>query len=329
MNADRTFAPESGQSLHRSVLLDQAVDLLVVQPGGRFVDGTFGRGGHSRLILQHLEGGGRLVGIDKDPDAVRFGEALAAEDGRFVVYHGSFADMDNAASAQGWEPGSVAGVLLDLGVSSPQLDDPQRGFSFMSDGPLDMRMDSSRGQSAAEWLNSAAEKDIADVIFRFGEERFSRRIARAVVQKRVEEPLATTRQFAELVRQAVPKKEKHKHPATRSFQAVRIFINRELEDLEAGLEKAVDLLAPGGRLVVISFHSLEDRIVKRFMRDLSRGPQLPRGLPVRAEEVEPPYRLIGKALKASEPEVRENVRARSAVMRVLERRVEDRGVPSE
>lgn len=329
MTADRTFAPEAGQTLHRSVLLDRAVELLVVQPGGRYVDGTFGRGGHSRLILQHLEGGGRLVGIDKDPDAVRFGEALAAEDGRFVVYHGSFAEMDDAASAQHWEPGSVSGVLLDLGVSSPQLDDPQRGFSFMSDGPLDMRMDSSRGPSAAEWLNSAAEKDIADVIFRFGEERFSRRIARAVVQKRVEEPLTTTRQFAELVRQAVPKKEKHKHPATRSFQAVRIFINRELEDLEVGLRKAVDLLAPGGRLVVISFHSLEDRIVKRFMRDLSRGPQLPRGLPVRAEEVEPPYRLIGKALKASEPEVQENVRARSAVMRVLERRVEDRGVTSE
>jgi len=329
MTADRTFGPEAGQTLHRSVLLDQAVDLLVVQPGGRFVDGTFGRGGHSRLILQHLEGGGRLVGIDKDPDAVRFGEALAAEDGRFVVYHGSFADMDDAASAQGWEPGSVTGVLLDLGVSSPQLDDPQRGFSFMSDGPLDMRMDSSHGPSAAEWLNTAAEQEIADVIFRFGEERFSRRIARSVVQKRVEEPLVTTRQFAELVRQAVPRKEKHKHPATRSFQAVRIFINRELEDLEVGLKKAVQLLAPGGRLVVISFHSLEDRIVKRFMRDLSRGPQLPRGLPVRAEEVEPPYRLIGKALKASEPEVQENVRARSAVMRVLERRVEDKGVTPE
>ena len=329
MTVDNLFDPKTGQSLHRSVLLDQAVDLLVVSPQGRFIDGTFGRGGHSRLILKRLEASGRLVGIDKDPDAVRFGETLAAEDGRFVVYHGSFAEMDDAASRQGWEPGSVAGVLLDLGVSSPQLDDPQRGFSFMSDGPLDMRMDSSRGPSAAEWLNRAAEKEIADVIFRFGEERFARRIARSVVQKRVEEPLETTRQFAELVRQAVPKKEKHKHPATRSFQAVRIFINRELEDLEAGLEKAVQLLAPGGRLVVISFHSLEDRIVKRFMRDLSRGPQLPRGLPVRAEEVEPPFRLVGKALKASEPEVQENVRARSAVMRVLERRVEDKGVTFE
>lgn len=329
MTAGSSFDSQSGQSLHRSVLLDQAVDLLVVRPGGRYIDGTFGRGGHSRLILKRLEGDGRLVGIDKDPEAVRFGEALAAEDGRFVVYHGSFADMDSAADEQGWQPGSLDGILLDLGVSSPQLDDPDRGFSFMSNGPLDMRMDSSRGQSAADWLNTADEKEIADVIFRFGEERFSRRIARAVVQQRVEEPLATTRQFAELVRQAVPKKEKHKHPATRSFQAVRIFINRELEDLEVGLEKAVDLLAPGGRLVVISFHSLEDRIVKRFMRDLSRGPQLPRGLPVKAEDVEPPYRLVGKALKASEPEVQDNIRARSAVMRVLERRAEDRGVTSE
>lgn len=328
MTAGSSIDSKAGQKLHRSVLLDQAVDLLVVKPQGRFIDGTFGRGGHSRLILERLEGDGRLIGIDKDPEAVRFGEALAAEDGRFVVYHGSFAEMGDAASEQNWEPGSVAGVLLDLGVSSPQLDNPERGFSFMSNGPLDMRMDSSRGPSAAEWLNTADEKEIADVIWRFGEERFSRRIARSVVLQRAEERLETTRQFAELVRQAVPKKEKHKHPATRSFQAVRIFINRELEDLEAGLEKAVSLLAPGGRLVVISFHSLEDRIVKRFMRNLSRGPQLPRGLPVRAEEIEPPYRTVGKALKASEPEIQENIRARSAVMRILERRVEDEGATS-
>ena len=325
MTAATSFDSQSGQSLHKSVLLDQAVDLLAVRADGRFIDGTFGRGGHSRLILNRLGGDGRLVGIDKDPEAVRFGEALAADDGRFVVYHGSFADMSKAAAERGWEAGSVDGVLLDLGVSSPQLDDPERGFSFMSNGPLDMRMDSSRGPSAADWLNTASEQDIADVIFRFGEERFARRIARAVVSQRDEEPLSTTRQFAELVRQAVPKKEKHKHPATRSFQAVRIFINRELEDLEAGLQKAVDLLAPGGRLVVISFHSLEDRIVKRFMRDLARGPQLPRGLPVKAQDVEPPFRLVGKALKASEPEVRDNVRARSAVMRVLERRSDNRG----
>ncbi|MFW5825409.1 MAG: 16S rRNA (cytosine(1402)-N(4))-methyltransferase RsmH [Marinobacter sp.] len=328
MIARETPAGGAGQGLHRSVLLDQAVSLLVMRNDGRYVDGTFGRGGHSRLILRHLEGDGRLIGIDKDPEAVRSGETLAAEDGRFVVYHGSFAGMADAVAGQGWEPGSVSGVLLDLGVSSPQLDDPGRGFSFMSDGPLDMRMDPSRGMSAAQWLNSAAEQDIADVLWRYGEERFSRRIARAVVAQRQEEPLATTRQFAELVRQAVPKKEKHKHPATRSFQAVRIFINRELEDLESGLAQAVNLLEPGGRLVVISFHSLEDRIVKRFMRDLARGPRLPRGLPVRAEEVEPPFRLVGKALKASKAEIEENVRARSAVMRVLERRAGAEGETS-
>ena len=318
MIAGRSSGQDSGQSLHRSVLLDQAVDLLVVQPRGHFIDGTFGRGGHSRLILKRLEGDGRLIGIDKDPEAVRFGEALAAEDGRFVVYHGSFAEMDDAASGQGWEAGAVTGVLLDLGVSSPQLDDAERGFSFMSNGPLDMRMDTSRGPSAAEWLNTAAEKEIADVIWRFGEERFSRRIARAVVQQRVEEPLATTREFAELVRKAVPKKDKHKHPATRSFQAVRIFINRELKTWNWAWKRPCNY-----------WRRVADRIVKRFMRDLSRGPQLPRGLPVRAEEVEPPYRTVGKALKASEPEIQENVRARSAVMRVLERRADDKGVASE
>ncbi len=312
----------AGQGLHRSVLLDQAVELLLTDSNGCYLDGTFGRGGHSRLILERLGEDGRLLGIDKDPEAVRFGEALAAEDGRFVVSHGSFADMELAAATQGWDAGQVRGVLLDLGVSSPQLDDPARGFSFMSDGPLDMRMDPTRSPSAAEWLNSAPEQEIADVIWRFGEERFSRRIARSVIRQRAEEPLETTRQFAELVRQAVPKKEKHKHPATRTFQAVRIFINRELSDLEAGLDQAMRLLAPGGRLVVISFHSLEDRIVKRFMRDLARGPQLPRGLPVKAVDVEPPFRLVSKALKASEPEIQENVRARSAVMRVLERRDE-------
>lgn len=311
---------EGYQGLHRSVLLDQAVELLVVDPDGRYIDGTFGRGGHSRRILSHLGAAGRLLAVDKDPEAVRFGEQLAAEDGRFVVYHGSFADMDRAAAVQGWEVGSASGVLLDLGVSSPQLDDAARGFSFMSDGPLDMRMDPTRAPSAAEWLNTADERDIADVLWTFGEERFSRRIARAVVQQRQEDPLRTTRELAELASRAVPKKEKHKHPATRTFQAIRIYINRELEDLEAGLKKAVDLLAPGGRLVVISFHSLEDRIVKRFMRDLARGPQLPRGLPVTAAEQQTPFRLIGKALRASEEEIAENVRSRSAVMRILERR---------
>lgn len=314
---------EGLQGLHRSVLLDQAVDLLVVRPGGRYIDGTFGRGGHSRLILDRLDENGRLLAVDKDPEAVRFGEQLAGEDDRFAIYHGSFAGMAEAAAEQGWTAGSLAGVLLDLGVSSPQLDDPDRGFSFMSNGPLDMRMDPTRAPSAADWLNSADEKDIADVLWTFGEERFSRRIARLVAEQRQEEPLRTTRELANLVSRAVPRKEKHKHPATRTFQAIRIFINRELEDLEQGLEAAIQLLAPGGRLVVISFHSLEDRIVKRFMRNQARGPQLPRGLPIAAVDEQTPFRLVGKALQASEREVAENVRARSAVMRVLERRPDE------
>jgi len=210
--------------------------------------------------------------------------------------------------------------LMDLGVSSPQLDDASRGFSFMRDGPLDMRMNPQQEPSAAQWLAEADEREIADVIWRYGEERFSRRIARLVVERRQEQPIETTRQLAELVAEAVPKKEKHKHPATRAFQAIRIFINRELEDLEAGLAAAVDRLAPGGRLVVISFHSLEDRLVKRFMRDLARGPKLPKGIPVTAEQEESGFQLIGKASKANEQEITENVRARSAVMRVLERK---------
>jgi 16S rRNA (cytosine1402-N4)-methyltransferase len=213
----------------------------------------------------------------------------------------------------------VNGVLLDLGVSSPQLDDASRGFSFMRDGPLDMRMNTEQSPSAAEWLATADESDIANVIFRYGEEKFSRRIARLLVARRQEAPVETTRQLAELVSEAVPKKEKHKHPATRTFQAIRIFINRELEDLEVGLQSAVDHLAPGGRLVVISFHSLEDRLVKRFMRDLARGPQLPKGVPVTAEQEASDFRLVGKASKAGAEEVSDNVRARSAVMRVLER----------
>ncbi|MBN7771600.1 16S rRNA (cytosine(1402)-N(4))-methyltransferase RsmH [Marinobacter daepoensis] len=303
---------------HRSVLLDSAVEFLVTEPGGCYVDATFGRGGHSRLILGQLDQTGQLLGIDKDPEAIEVAQALAAGDSRFCWYHGSFAELDLALERQAWP--QVAGVLMDLGVSSPQLDDASRGFSFLRDGPLDMRMNPGQEPSAAQWLATADERDIADVIWRYGEERFSRRIARLVVARRQEQPMETTRQLAELVAEAVPKKEKHKHPATRTFQAIRIFINRELEDLEAGLEAAVKSLAPGGRLVVISFHSLEDRLVKRFMRDLARGPKLPKGIPVTAEQEESGFRLIGKASKANEQEIMENVRARSAVMRVLERK---------
>lgn len=316
MTAGRREGP-AGQYRHRSVLLDSAVELLVTDPAGRYVDGTFGRGGHSRLILAQLNDNGRLLGIDKDPQAIETAQVLSKEDARFAVFHGSFAELEAATDAQGWQ--KVSGVLMDLGVSSPQLDDAERGFSFMRNGPLDMRMNPEQPPSAAQWLAEADEKDIADVIWRYGEERFSRRIARRVVERRGEEALETTHQLAELVAAAVPKKEKHKHPATRTFQAIRIFINRELEDLEAGLEAAVERLAPGGRLVVISFHSLEDRLVKRFMRDLARGPQLPKGLPVTADQEASSFRLVGKAMKADTEEVSDNVRARSAVMRVIER----------
>lgn len=304
---------------HRSVLLDLAVDYLVTDPAGRYVDATFGRGGHSRLILERLSADGRLMAIDKDPEAIREARSMASSDERFVWFHGSFAELGDALDEKQW-PG-VEGVLMDLGVSSPQLDDAARGFSFMRDGPLDMRMNPEQEPSAARWLAEADEQDIAGVIWRYGEERFSRRIARRIVERRQEEPLETTRQLSELVAEAVPKKEKHKHPATRTFQAIRIFINRELEDLEVGLKAAVDRLAPGGRLVVISFHSLEDRLVKRFMRDLARGPKIPKGIPVTADQEASGYRLVSKALKADEHEIQENVRARSAVMRVLERTV--------
>jgi len=305
---------------HRSVLLDAAVDYLISDDSGRYVDATFGRGGHSRLILSQLAADGQLLGIDKDPQAIETARELAGTDQRFSWYHGSFAGLNQALEQQSWP--QVNGVLMDLGVSSPQLDDASRGFSFMREGPLDMRMNPEQAPSAAQWLATADEKDIANVIFHYGEERFSRRIARLVVERRQEEPIETTRQLASLVAEAVPKKEKHKHPATRTFQAIRIFINRELEDLESGLKAAVQRLAPGGRLVVISFHSLEDRLVKRFMRDLARGPKIPKGVPVTADQEESGYRLIGKASKASEQEIDENVRARSAVMRVLERKTD-------
>jgi 16S rRNA (cytosine1402-N4)-methyltransferase len=305
---------------HRSVLLDSAVDLLLTDSDGRYVDATFGRGGHSRMILERLAKKGSLLGIDKDPQAIDEAQTLATADSRFNVFHGSFADLGQALEQTRWP--QVEGVLMDLGVSSPQLDDASRGFSFMRQGPLDMRMNPQQAPSASEWLASAEEKVIADVIFKYGEERFSRRIARLIVERRAEAPIGTTLELAELVAKAVPKKEKHKHPATRTFQAIRIFINRELEDLELGLRAAAEKLAPGGRLVVISFHSLEDRLVKRFMRDLARGPQMPKGIPVTAAEESSAYRLIGKASKAASDEVSDNVRARSAVMRVLERRAD-------
>ena len=304
---------------HVSVLLSEALEGLAVNPDGLYIDGTFGRGGHSRAILEHLSAKGRLLGFDKDPEAIRVGNQLAAEDGRFVVVQRSFAELAAEARARGLH-GKVDGVLLDLGVSSPQLDDPQRGFSFLNDGPLDMRMNPAAGQSAAEWINSAAEADIATVLWEYGEERFSRRMARAIVDRRAEQPFTRTADLAEVIKQANPSWEKHKHPATRAFQGIRIFINRELEDLSAGLQAALEVLAPGGRLAVISFHSLEDRQVKQFMRREAKGAPLPRDLPVRDADIQVSLKLIGKAIKPSAAEVAANPRARSAVLRVAEKR---------
>ncbi|TVP56042.1 MAG: 16S rRNA (cytosine(1402)-N(4))-methyltransferase RsmH [Halomonadaceae bacterium] len=303
---------------HDAVLLEEAVAQLAIQPAGRYVDGTFGRGGHSRAILSQLGESGALMAVDKDPEAMAVAEQLVVEDPRFSIRRGSFAALPEHLSAQQWD--RVDGLLLDLGVSSPQLDDAARGFSFMRQGPLDMRMDPDSGESAAQWLATAEEKTIADVIFQYGEERFSRRIARAIVTQREEElPVATTNELANLVAAAVPKREKGKHPATRTFQAIRIHINRELADLEAVLAAALPALAVNGRLVVISFHSLEDRLVKRFMRDASQGIPAPKGVPVTASEEQTPFRVVGKPVKASREEIARNVRARSAVMRTLER----------
>jgi len=304
---------------HISVLLNEALEGLAIQPEGLYVDGTFGRGGHSRALLSSLAPGGRLVAFDKDPEAIRAGNELAAIDGRFVVVQRSFADMAQELKDKGLH-GKVDGVLLDLGVSSPQLDDPERGFSFLNDGPLDMRMNPGLGQSAADWINSAAEADIATVLKEYGEERFSKRMARAVVTRRAQEPFTRTADLAAVIKEANPAWEKGKHPATRAFQGIRIFINRELDDLADGLRAALDVLAPGGRLVVISFHSLEDRLVKQFMRREAKGAPLPRDLPIRDIDIAVSVNLVGKAIKPSAAEVAANPRSRSAVLRIAEKR---------
>lgn len=305
---------------HISVLLDEAVQALGVQAGGCYVDGTFGRGGHSRLILQQLGAEGNLLGFDKDPEAIAAGEALAQEDGRFSIVQRSFAQMRDELEQRDLA-GKVDGVLLDLGVSSPQLDDASRGFSFSHDGPLDMRMNPDAGISAADWLAQAPAEEIARVLKEYGEERFARRMAQAIVRRREDKPFTRTADLAEVISAANPAWEKGKHPATRAFQGLRIHINNELGDLELGLQAAVDCLAPGGRLVVISFHSLEDRIVKQFMRKLVRGEadNLPRHLPVRPEPFVPVVRLLGKPQYAGQQELQANPRARSAVMRVAEK----------
>ena len=301
---------------HATVLLSEAVEALNVKPQGIYVDGTFGRGGHSRLILQKLGPGGRLIALDKDLAAVAAGKEIS--DARFQLVHSSFEELGNVL--QVLSIAKVDGVLLDLGVSSPQLDDAERGFSFRFDAPLDMRMDTSSGQTAAEWLASVDESFLGEVIHDYGEERFAKQIARALVAARKDQAILTTRQLSELVAKVVRTREPGKNPATRTFQAIRIYINRELEELTRVLPQCVDSLKFGGRLAVISFHSLEDRIVKRFMRDTARGAKIPAGLPIRdADMPKGKLKLIGKAIQAGEEELKLNPRARSAVLRVAER----------
>jgi 16S rRNA (cytosine1402-N4)-methyltransferase len=308
--------PHELKPAHETVLLHEAVDALQVRPSGIYVDGTFGRGGHSRLILQKLGADGRLIALDKDPAAIAAGQAIS--DARFQLVHSGFAQLGEVLRSL--DVGQVDGVLLDLGVSSPQLDDAQRGFSFRFDAPLDMRMDTSKGQTAAEWLASAEESLLVEVIRDYGEQRFAKQIARALVAARKEQPILTTRQLGEVVAQAVRTREPGKNPATRTFQAIRIYLNRELEELADILPQCVDNLKPGGRLAVISFHSLEDRIVKRFMRDMAQGDKFPQGLPIRAAEIpQGRLKLVGKAVMPSPQEVAMNPRARSAVLRVAER----------
>ena len=309
----------SAQELaHVTVLLHEAVDALAVKPDGIYVDGTFGRGGHSRLILSKLGANGWLVVFDKDPQAIAVARQLAEADKRVQVVHGGFSSFQVALKELGIEV--VDGALFDLGVSSPQIDDAERGFSFRYDAPLDMRMDTTRGQTAAQWLAEAGEEEIREVIRDYGEERFNSQIARAIVQQRQERPILTTGQLAQLAAQAVRTRERGQDPATRTFQAVRIFINRELEEISAVLPQAAGYLKTGGRLAVIAFHSLEDRIVKQFIRRHSRPAPLPKWVMVReSERPEPPLREIGKAQRASAAETAANPRARSAVLRVAER----------
>jgi len=289
-----------------------------VRPDGIYIDGTFGRGGHARAVLARLGPAGRLVGLDRDPAALMAARDLELIDPRFVAVQRPFGEIADAVAAVG-VTGRVQGILLDLGVSSPQLDDPGRGFSFASDGPLDMRMDPSHGRSAAQWLAAASQGEIARLLKEYAEERFAARIARAVVQQRTKAPLMTTGALAELVARVVPTREPGKHPATRTFQALRIQVNDELGELRRCLDQVCDLLAVAGRLVVISFHSLEDRIVKRFMRGESRGPLLPKGLPVTGVQAQGRLRILGKPVRPSDAEAAANPRSRSAILRVAER----------
>lgn len=309
------------ESKHITVLLNEAVNGLNLKPNGIYIDGTFGRGGHSRLILSQLGEKGRLIAIDRDPRAIA--EANTIKDPRFQIIHSAFSAIPEICTELEIV-GRVDGILLDLGVSSPQLDEAERGFSFMRDGPLDMRMDTSKGISAMEWLAQVSIEDLTWVLKEFGEERFAKRIAQKIVSynQSEKEKISRTLQLAKIIEDAVPFKDKHKHPATRSFQAIRIFINSELDELERALNSALSVLAPQGRLSIISFHSLEDRMVKQFMRKQSKGEVPPKGLPILESELNKniPLRTIGKAIMPSQAEIEENPRSRSAVLRIAEKR---------
>lgn len=303
--------------MHFPVLLQEAVDCLVTHVDGLYVDATFGRGGHTREILRRLDSSGRVLAIDRDPQAYAAGIKEFANEPRLMLEQAKFSQLGRLVGQYGWS-GRVNGILLDLGVSSPQLDDPARGFSFSDDGPLDMRMDPAEGVSASEWINQAAEEEIARVLKEFGEERYARRIAHAVVSSRKERTIRTTHQLSEIVARANPSWERDRHPATRTFQAIRILVNREMEELDAVLQKCPDLLAVGGRLVVISFHSLEDRRVKRFIRAQTKvAPQSRRMPPVPAGTIR--MRRLGRFVRASASEIEQNVRSRSAIMRAVEK----------
>lgn len=306
------------KSSHETVLMQEAVEALMVIENGVYIDATFGRGGHSRAILERLGDDGRLIVFDKDPEAISVAKEIQQTDTRLEIAHAPFSQIEEWTEARGLA-GSIDGILFDLGVSSPQLDEAERGFSFLRDGPLDMRMDPGIGQSAAQWINSAKEKEIADVLYQFGEERHSRRMARRVILEREEKPITTTGELAEIIKEANPAWERDKHPATRAFQGIRIFINDELGELNKGLEQALSILKIGGRLVVISFHSLEDRIVKKFIALQTKGDSFPRDLPISQDLLNPRLKTIGKRIKANSVEVQRNPRARSAVMRIAEK----------
>ena len=303
---------------HCSVLMKESIDGLNIVADGIYVDGTFGRGGHSRAILHQLGPKGRLIAFDKDPEAIAYAKQHFRDDQRFSIIHASFATLEQVAQEQQIH-GHINGILLDLGVSSPQIDNPERGFSFMHQGPLDMRMDLEQDMSAATFINQAKAEDMMMIFREYGEERFAGRIARAIVAARDSSPILTTSRLAEIVKEANPKWEKHKHPATRVFQAIRIHVNQELTDLSSALKQCVDVLAVGGRMSIISFHSLEDRIVKQFMRGMEQGNAPPKGVPIRNVDIETCFKRVGKAIKPHDDEIKVNVRARSAVLRIGEK----------